>query len=118
MNDAGLLARVDTWVATVRRDTGRRRLALAVAVGVGLLLSAVHWLGFVAGGALVGLTRRSLPRALLAGFGFGLLALGSFVLVSPTFGPVAFVELTPLSYVTIALGLLASTWGGLARGAL
>lgn len=57
----------------------RRRLLLAGAVLVGLLVSTVHWVGLAVGGTLVGLLAQSTRRGLLAGAGFGLLAWHGFV---------------------------------------
>ncbi|PSP80032.1 hypothetical protein BRC81_02210 [Halobacteriales archaeon QS_1_68_20] len=107
------IARVDTWFAELRADPTRRRVALAVGAVLGLAAATVHWLGLVAGGALVGLTRRSLPRALLAGLGFGVLVVVAFV---ATAGIDAVDVLAPLSYLTVGLALVAPAWGALVRG--
>lgn len=101
------------------RARRNQRLAALVAAGLlGLLAVSVHWLGLVVAGALVGLVSRTLPRAVLAGLGFGLLVLGVHVLASPVMGAGEFVALTPPSYVTIAASLVGPVWGSLLRGVI
>jgi hypothetical protein len=112
------LARVDAELAALREDDTRRRVASVGAVVVGLGLVLVHWVGLFVAGALVGLTRQTLPRALLAGAGFGLLVLGLFFVVTPLVTPWNLAVLAPLSYLTVALALVGPTWGALLRGAL
>lgn len=111
-----VLDRVDKRVSALRDDSGSRRLALAVAVVVGLGLVTVHWAGLFVAGALVGLTRRTLPRAILSGFVFGVVVLAGFFVVTPLVAPGNVMGLAPLSYVTIGIALLGPTWGALARG--
>lgn len=103
------------WLATARARPNRRRSLLIAAALVGLGLVWLHWLGLFAAGALVGLATRSTPRAVLAGLAFGLLVLVVHVLASPVMSVGTFVGLTPLSYVTIGLALVAPAWGSLAR---
>jgi len=101
----------------LQRDPRRRRLATAVALGLGLLLATVHWAGLLAGGALVGLSRPTLRRALAAGFGFGVLVLvvtaARFALAG-TLGAV--LATWPLVGVGVAIPLVAGPLGALARG--
>jgi hypothetical protein len=115
---SGRLARLDERVGAVRADDRTRRVALGGAVFLGVALALVHWVGLFVAGALVGLTRRSLPRALLAGFTFGVLILALFFVVTPLVGPGNVTGLAPLSYVTAALAVVGPTWGALARGAV
>jgi hypothetical protein len=92
-----------------------RRVATLAAVVVGLGLATVHWVWLVVGGAMVGLTRGSLPRALLAGLLFGALALA--VSLGPFgFDPSAVLALAPAGYVWLGAGLVLPTFGALARG--
>jgi hypothetical protein len=112
------LALIDRRLADLRADDRRRRLALVGGTVAGLALAWVHWTGLVVGGALVGLTRQSVGRALLAGLAFGLLATTVGVLLTPTIGPGEFAALTRLGGIAAAVGVLASTVGALARGAL
>ncbi len=103
-------------LAALRADGRRRTAALAVALVAGLALATVHWLGLVAAGALVGLTRRTLPRAAAAGVVVGLAALAGTVVTTPGLAPTELLRLAPASYVTLAAALLAPVWGSLARG--
>ncbi|WP_302080660.1 hypothetical protein [Salinibaculum rarum] len=93
-----------------------RRVALAGAVVVGLVLVAVHWVGLFVAGALVGLTRRSLVRALVAGLAFGVLVLAVFFLLTPPVSPGNVLAVAPLSYVTVGVTLAGPVCGALARG--
>jgi len=113
-----VIARIDSELEELRADDTRRRLALVGAVVVGLGLAAVHWVGLFVAGGLVGLTRRTLGGALLAGAGFGLLVLMVFFVVTPLVTPWNLLALAPLSYVTIALAVVGPVWGALVRGAL
>ena len=115
---ASPLARADRRMAALRADDRQRRVALAGAVLVGFLAVTLHWVGLFVAGALVGLTRRSLPRALAAGLGFGGLVLAVFFVATPQIGPANVLTLAPLSYVTIGVALVGPVWGALARGVL
>jgi hypothetical protein len=110
------VARLDERAASLRADDRQRRVALAGAVVVGLALVAVHWAGLFVAGALVGLTRRSLVRALVAGLAFGVLVLAVFFLLTPPVTPGNVLAVAPLSYVTVAVTLAGPVWGALARG--
>lgn len=103
------------WLETVRRRRGRRRSLLLAAALVGLALAWLHWLGLFVAGALVGVASRSLPRAIVAGLTLGVLVLAVQVLASPVMSPGEFASLTPLSYVTIGLAIVAPVWGALVR---
>lgn len=112
------LAALDRWLADLRADDGRRRLALVGGVLVGLGLAWVHWTGLVVGGALVGLSRRSAPRALLVAVAFGLLATVTGIALTPLVGPAEFIRVTRLGTVTVVVGMMLSAWGALVRLAL
>ena len=60
--------------------------ALLAAALVGLAASAVHWVGLVVGGLLVGVVSSSLPRAAANGVAFAVLVLGAFALWLATQG--------------------------------
>jgi len=92
-----------------------RRAATLAAVVVGLGLAQAHWVWLVVGGAMVGLTRRSVPRALVAGAAFGALAL-AVSLVPFGFAPSAVLALAPAGYVWLGAGLALPAFGALARG--
>lgn len=100
---------------TVRARPGSRRPATLAAVVVGLGLAQAHWVWLVVGGAMVGLTRRSVPRALVAGLLFGALAL-AVALVPFRSDPGTVLALTPPGYVFVGAGLALPTFGALARG--
>lgn len=95
-----------------------RRAGLTVlAVVVGIALASVHWLGLVAGGALVALPQRSLPRGLLAGFLFGGVVLAVFLVDLSAAGAAGgFLRFGLLRDVAVAMGLGLPTFGALARG--
>lgn len=107
-----LLGRVDARLEGVRSSRSTRRVALAVAVAVGVALTLVHWVGLVVGGALVGVTRRRVGTALLAGAAFGLVTAGGTVLLA---GPDLIDALRPVSHLSVAVGVALSMWGSLAR---
>lgn len=112
---------VQVRMAALREHDAHRRIALVFAVTIGLLATTWHWFGLVVGGALVGLTRKSLPRALAAGLGFGvlvLLVLLATLQVTASVSPGDLGVLAPLSTLTVALTLLAPAWGALVRGVL
>ncbi|WP_436923698.1 hypothetical protein [Halosimplex amylolyticum] len=54
---------------------GQRRALTVAAVVAGLALASVHWAGLLVGGALVGLCRPTLRRAIVAGLGFGVVVI-------------------------------------------
>ena len=110
------LGRIDDALATLRADDTQRRVALIVAVILGVAATAIHWVGLFVAGALIGLTRRSLPRALAAGLGFGVLVVGLFFVATPLITPGNLFVLAPLSYVTVGIALVGPVWGALARG--
>lgn len=92
-------------------------IGLLVATVAGLGLASIHWLGLVAGGALVGLVATSFKRALLGGLGFGV----TVVLVwfgTLAFGGVLGKVLATGQFVgiAVAVGLIAPVIGSLVRG--
>jgi hypothetical protein len=112
----GGLERIDESLATLRADPAQRRVALVVAVLLGIAAASLHWVGLFVAGALVGLTRRSLPRALLAGLAFGVLVVGLFFVTTLLVVPGTLFVLAPLSYVTVGIAVLGPVWGALVRG--
>lgn len=117
MTAADRLAALDRRLADLRTDERRRRLALAAAGLVGLGLAWLHWTGLVLGGALVGLTRTSVPRAVVSGAAFGGLVTLLGVVLTPTLGFVEFASLHVLGGATAAVGVVAPVWGSLLRAA-
>lgn len=106
---------IQAVLSRVRNRSRIHWLALALAAATGVVLSWVHWLGLIAGGALVGLFSRSLPRALIASVGFGFFVLGLFAI---SIGTAAWrlPEMTPAIYVTVAAALGLPILGSLIRG--
>jgi len=92
-------------------------MATAGALVLGTVLATFHWAGLLVGGALVGFSRPTLRRALVAGFGFGVLVLlvtaARFALAG-TLGAV--LATWPLVGVGVAIPLVAGPLGALARG--
>jgi hypothetical protein len=103
------------FLTTIRTEPRKRYAALAALTVVGLAAAWVHWLGLVVAGALVGLVSRTVPRAVAAGLGVGILVLALNFLASPTMGPGEFLALTPPAYVAIGAALVAPAWGSLVR---
>lgn len=104
----------------VAQATGRERWALALgATAVGLALAAVHWVGVVVGGALVGLCWPTLRRALVAGLGFGVVVIVAAAARFAIAGTLADVLATwPLVGVAVATSLVGGLLGATARGLL
>jgi len=115
MNLATVLKSLDTWLEDVRTDARKRRLFLVGGFVVGLALAWLHWTGLVVGGGLVGLSRRTVRWALLAGLAFGTCATVVSVVLVSTVGPAEFVGLRRLTAITAVVGLGTATWGGLLR---
>lgn len=99
----------------VRTEPRPHAAAVAVAVVLGLVLSWLHWMGLVLGGALVGLLAPTLRRAVLGGVAFGGVVLLVFGLA---LGPSAWVvlETTPVVYLVVAAAVGLPVLGSLLRG--
>ncbi|WP_254863705.1 hypothetical protein [Halovivax gelatinilyticus] len=91
-------------------------VALVGAVLVGLVLSWLHWIGLILGGALVGFVSPSLRRAVVAGLGFGGLVLIVFAASLGLRPAMAAFAMTPATYVTVGAALGLPTFGALVRG--
>ncbi|MFC7097817.1 hypothetical protein [Halobaculum marinum] len=102
-----------------RSDRVTRYSATVLAVVAGLGIASVHWLGIVAGAALVALPQRTTVRGLVAGVAFGALTLCvaavGLLLVGPDALPVALEMTQPLG-VAVGAALVGGAVGGLARG--
>lgn len=104
-------------LARLREDPLVHWLALLLAITVGLGLSTLHWLGLVAAGALVGLLATSFRRALLAGFGFGALALAVWFARHAVAGSLDAVLATgEFVLIAVAAGFVGPLLGSLVRG--
>lgn len=99
----------------LRADTGRRYGPMALGAVVGTALASVHWIGFVVGGAAVGILATNLKRALALGVAYGLVVwlafLGTLALdgvLGPALGTGQVLGLSAaIPVVTGALGSLA-----------
>ncbi|WP_436903386.1 hypothetical protein [Halovenus halobia] len=92
-------------------------VGLIVATVAGLGLASLHWLGLVAGGALVGLVATSFKRALLGGLGFGVVVLLVWVSTLMFGGVLGEVLATgQFVWIAVAVGLIAPVIGSLVRG--
>lgn len=101
----------------VREESRPHWVALSAAIVVGLVLSTVHWLGLVVGGALVGLVAATLPRALLSALGFGLLVAAVWALLLALSGALGEVTATGrFAGLGLLVALVAPVFGSLVRG--
>jgi hypothetical protein len=117
MTEDAPLATLKTQLRRVREESKPHWIALVVAIVVGLLLSTVHWLGLVVGGALVGLVAASLRRALLSGLGFGLLVVTVWTLLFVLSGALGHVTaMGEIAGLGVVIALVAPVFGSLARG--
>ncbi|WP_277553880.1 hypothetical protein [Halobaculum limi] len=100
-------------------DRRSRWAATALAVIAGLGLASVHWVGLIAGAALVALPQRSLGRGVLVGVVFGVLTLAvmafGLVLAGPAATATASAMPAPLG-VAVAVAVVGGAVGGLVRG--
>jgi len=116
---AGPVATAVTQLRRIREEPVPHWVALVAAVVVGLALSTVHWLGLVAGGALVGLVATSLRRALVAALGFGVLVVlvwAALLALSGSLGKV--LVMGEIAGLGVAIALAAPVVGSLARGVI
>ena len=106
-------------LATLRGQSGRRRLVTLAAVVVGVGVAWFHWLGLVAGAALVALPQRSFRLGVAAGVGFGAVAVVVNVALLVASGPAALataIAMTQVFGVSVGAPLAAGAVGGLVRG--
>jgi hypothetical protein len=102
---------------TAAGDRPTRWTATALAALAGLGLASVHWLGLVAGAALVALPQRTTARGVAAGIGFGGLALAAAAASLSLAGglDVALAMTQPLG-VALGAAVVGGAVGGLVRG--
>lgn len=111
------LTSVEDALTVVRQQPRYHWTAVLFAVGLGLAFATVHWVGLVVGGALVGLVSSDLLRAVLAGFGFGLLAVTLWVGLLWWAGSLgAMLAMGEIALVSVAIGLGGPVVGSLVRG--
>lgn len=101
-------------------DLERRVLRWVLRVGavlVGVGLSGAHWLGIVAGGALVGVLSSTVRRGVLAGATFGLLVWIVFAGTLFVDGAIdRFLATGGFAAISAAIAVGLGAFGGLARG--
>ena len=108
---------IDGGLTRLRETPRYHWLGLVAACLAGLVLASVHWIGLVAGGALVGLVSTTLRRALLAGLGFGVLALVMWAGLLIWYGSLGGVLATGmLAGLGAVIALVAPVLGSLIRG--
>ena len=108
-----------TWgrVVDVQTTPSSRWALTAAAAAVGVGLATLHWSGLVAGGALVGLCWPSVRRAVVAGFGFGVLVLAVFAVRFALSGTLdQYLAMGPLLAVSTIVPLVAGPLGAAVRG--
>lgn len=106
-----------TGLTAMRTDRSRRWAATLVAASLGLLAASLHWVGFVIAGALVALPQRSLTRGVAAGLTFGVVAWLVFAVTLVLAGSFdTYLTLGQVLGVSVAIPLVGSGFGGLARG--
>lgn len=112
---AGATATLADDLRAARTGDRRRRAATVVGVVAGLAVASVHWGGLFLLGALVGLPRRSLGRAILAGVAAGVGVLFLTALLAPMGPRTTLTAFEPLTTLSLALGG-APVVGSLVRG--
>lgn len=113
LNVAALRERLEV----VRRDPEIRRLVVGVGALLGFLLAALHWLGFVLGGALVALAQPTIRRGLLAGLAFGALSWLVFVAWLTFLGAgFVYAGMGELVALSAAIPVVGGLLGSLVRG--
>jgi hypothetical protein len=91
--------------------------ALLAAFVIGIGLAAVHWLGLVAAGALVGTLAPTVRRAVTLGATLGLVVLLTFVAYLAWVGAAApFLLMGPITWLTGALAVGLPALGASLRG--
>ncbi|EMA52645.1 MULTISPECIES: hypothetical protein [Halococcus] len=103
------------WQA-FRSVEGWRWATMVAAIGVGLVAAWFHWLGLFLGGALVGLASATRGRALLAGFGFGVLVVSIFVVTLFVGGDLTqYLAMGQIVAISLALPPVAAAFAALSR---
>lgn len=101
----------------IRNDPSRRQWATTAAIVAGLAVASLHPTGLLVGGALTALPQRRLSIGLLAGLGFGLVALAVFFAGLAVQGALGIaIETGEIIAVTVASALLLPLLGSLTRG--
>ncbi|WP_297886561.1 hypothetical protein [uncultured Halorubrum sp.] len=98
----------------VRTEPRPHAAALVAAVGVGVALAIVHWVGLIAAGALASLVAPTVRRGVGYALGAGVVALAAFAV---SLGPsaAAVPGMRPVVYLAVGAGLVLPLFGSLAR---
>lgn len=105
------------WLGRIRETRTHRWTGILLGMFVGVVLASVHWGGFLVGGALVGMVSRDLPRAIVAGVGFGLVSLGVWIAFLWRAGAIdAAFGMGQFSLIAVGIPLGLSILGSLVRG--
>lgn len=110
---------VQSRLKHIREDGLSHWIALVACLVIGVLLASLHWIGLIAGGALVGLVTANIRRAIVAGVGFGLVVLivwATRLAVAGSFGKVA--AMGEIALLGVAIALVGAVFGSLARGVI
>lgn len=100
----------------LRANPTARLSFVAVGAVVGLALAWTHWLGLLVGGALVSIPALTPKRGVLAGFGFGVLALLLFSGLLALHGSFSHaLGMGQITALAAAIPLVLGSVGGLAR---
>ncbi|WP_256687883.1 hypothetical protein [Halococcus qingdaonensis] len=103
-------------VRTAIDDERVRWLAMVAAIAIGLAASAFHWVGLFLGGVLCGAVAADRRRALLAGFGFGVLVWAVFALSLAASGDLgAYLAMGQITAVSAVIPVATATLGALSR---
>ena len=106
-----MMGTIEAW----RRDPSRRIPLIVTGAFVGLLVTDVHWIGLLVGGALVGMPARSTRWALAYGLGFGVLAWIVFAVVQLGTGIGGYSAATTLLGLSLGMAVVLGTIGASVR---
>lgn len=110
-------AGVRSSLESLRADPTRRRALAVGGAAVGLAVAQLHPLGFLLGGALVGLAAPGLRRALAYGLAFGLVGVALFAATLLQAGALeSYAATGELFYVGLAVPVVGGLVGSLVRG--
>lgn len=100
--------------------TGRHaETAFLAAVVVGLILTAVHWVGLLLGGALVGLFAPSVSRALLTGLFFAVAVVVTWLVYLLVVGDLgAYLGMGIITYLSLGVAFVLPVLAAIAARGL
>ena len=92
-----------------------RAMRFGLVVLIGLLASTVHWVGFLLGGALVGLLAPTLTRGIIYGAGFGVIVWLVFAVQLVTAGILPTPDALQIYGLSFAMPVILGSIGGTSR---